>query len=649
MILSRRRRLLLAKDWHKKFLLISSTIIIFVILFLSNITLVQVYAQTTETEKGKIEKAEEPAVKKGEESGEAEEILVLGTQKKKLPDMEQSITIIGKEDIEHSTANTVMEIIREKTPGAFVREKGVMGFGIGSGGSGQLSIRGIGGVPNRQVLVNVNGRPDFTGLFGHPIPDSYTLDNVEEIEVIRGSSSTLYGDAAMGGVVNITTKRRTTEGFESKFTAAGGSFNTQDYMFQHGGKQGKFDYYLTGRYRETDGDRRDSDFYAYNESLRLGYDLNSNFRLTFDTQAISSRFLNPGPTTRPLIDNWARVLARVGASLDLENNFGRTNGILKLYGSDGEHLIFDGFRSQDQIMGTFLSQSFALTKGNTITAGIDIKNFGGNARNRKIKADYGDHFILEEAGFIIDEQTLWERLKLSAGARVLSNNRFGRRLLPQGGISYKVLPQLKMRGSVATGYRSPTVSELFFPFPARSTGLRPETSTNYEVGLDYSPKKHIDCNFTFFITEVNNLITTTGRPPTARIFNAGDATHRGFEVDVNTQPLKGLNFWTNYSFLDPDDNTLASPEHKIGTGLHYDYKGFGVGVNTEYVHRLFGSINHRDRLPDYFLVNVKLKQKVTKFMEAFANVENLTNKNYELEKSFPMPETNFYGGLTFSW
>ncbi|HHT9119210.1 MAG TPA: TonB-dependent receptor [Candidatus Hypogeohydataceae bacterium YC41] len=593
-------------------------------------------------------KGEEQKVEKREEK--VEEILVPGIRpNKKLPGMEQSITTITGEDIEYSTAGTVMEIVREKTPGAFVTEKGVMGFGIGPGGTGKLNIRGVGGSPNTEVLMNVNGRPDFMGLFGHPIPDSYTLDNVEEIEVIRGPSSLLYGNGGMGGVVNIITKRRTTEGFESKFTAAGGSFNTQDYILTHGGKTGKFDYYLTTRYRETDGDRTNSDFHAQNYSLRMGYDISENFRLNFDNLTTSFKFMNPGPDTAPVTHDWARVLMRTGASLDLENKFDKTHGILKFYGGDGENLIHDGFRSSDQMMGTYFSQSIALTKGNTITAGIDVKNFGGDAHNRKSMADFGDHFIQEYAGFVVDEQTLWDRLKLSAGVRALSNSIFGRKLLPQGGISYRVVSELEVRGSVSTGYRSPTVNELFFPFPAMNPSLIPETSTNYEVGLNYSPMKHLSFSPTFFITEIDNLIVRVGRPPHARVFNGGSATHRGFELDINSRPIGGLVLWTNYSFLDPDDDTLASPEHKIGAGLHYHYKRFGGGISAEYVHGLFGNINHEDRLPDYLLVNAKLKYKIAKFIEALANVENLTNKDYELEKDFPMPGTNFYGGLTFSW
>lgn len=583
-----------------------------------------------------------------------EEIVVTGVRPKErkelAPNIEQTTTTITSKDIEDSTSDTVFGIIEELVPGTFLTEKGVMGFGIGASGTGQLNIRGIGGKPNTNVLINVDGRPDFMGLFGHPIPDSYTLDSVEKIEVINGSSSVLYGNAAMGGVVNIKTKKRTEEGFYGSFTPAGGSFYTQDYRIEQGGKEGKFDFYLTARYRETNGDRPNSDFYAQNYSLRMGYDINENFRLNFDNLALSDKWTNPGPTTAPLEDDWTKVLIRIGTSLDLENHFERTNGELKFYGSDGEHLFRDGFRSQDQIMGAYLFQNFDITENNTVTFGTDIKNFGGDARNRKTRADFGRHDVLEYAGFVVDEQTLWNKLKLSAGARVLSNNRFGKRLLPQGGVSYQILPELGLRASVSTGYRSPTVNELFFPFPASNTNLKPETSINYEVGLHHSPIKSLSYNMTFFIIAMDNSIITEGRPPNATRLNGGGSTNRGFEFGVKySPPLDGLQLWANYSFLDADELTFAAPEHKIDAGIGYHYEGLRASLNTEYVHRLFGANFHRDRLPDYLLLDAKLSYKINKYFDPFIQIKNLTNKDYELEKDFPMPGTNIYGGLAFSW
>ncbi|HPC46198.1 MAG TPA: TonB-dependent receptor plug domain-containing protein, partial [Candidatus Latescibacteria bacterium] len=92
------------------------------------------------------------------------------TERRNLPG---SVTVIQRADLLATGATGVLDGIAASTPGVFVTQRGPAGFGLGSGAAGKLTIRGIGGNPNSQVLVLVDGRPDFTGLFGHPLPDAY--------------------------------------------------------------------------------------------------------------------------------------------------------------------------------------------------------------------------------------------------------------------------------------------------------------------------------------------------------------------------------------------------------------------------------------------------------------------------------------------
>ncbi|MDG6027854.1 MAG: TonB-dependent receptor [Candidatus Brocadia sp.] len=176
----------------------------------------------------------------------------------------------------------------------------------------------------------------------------------------------------------------------------------------------------------------------------------------------------------------------------MENNFEKTSGIVKLYGSYGEHLVFDGFSSQDQIIGGYFLQNFHIVEDNTFTIGTDVKNYADEARNQNTDADFGRHTIQEYAGVLTDEHIFWERLKLSAGLRLQNNSEFGDELLPQGGISFKVLPELELRSAVSTGYRSPTIAELYFPFPVISPGLDPETSVKLRVWCASCPHKKVE-------------------------------------------------------------------------------------------------------------------------------------------------------------
>ena len=119
-----------------------------------------------------------------------------------------TVSVVSKEKIENSSESALLPVLSEQVPGLFVTERGITGFGVSTGSAGQISLRGIGGSPNTQVLVMLDGNPQFMGIMGHPLPDAYISSDVEKVEVIRGPASTLYGTNAMGGVINIITKEQ---------------------------------------------------------------------------------------------------------------------------------------------------------------------------------------------------------------------------------------------------------------------------------------------------------------------------------------------------------------------------------------------------------------------------------------------------------
>ena len=124
-----------------------------------------------------------------------------------------TVSTVDRTQIERSNESALFPVLSRRIPGMFVTERGVTGFGVGNGSAGQVSLRGVGGTaPNTQVLVLIDGHPQFQGLFGHPLPDAYVSSDVEKVEVIRGPASILYGSNAMGGVINIITREQQQDG-----------------------------------------------------------------------------------------------------------------------------------------------------------------------------------------------------------------------------------------------------------------------------------------------------------------------------------------------------------------------------------------------------------------------------------------------------
>ena len=182
-----------------------------------------------------------------------EEVVVSGMRvelaRKALP---MNIQLIPREKLDEIEESAVLPVVSRIVPSLFVTERGITGFGrVGSSSAGNISIRGMGGNPNAQVLVLVDGHPQFMGIFGHPLPNNYVASDLERVEVIRGPASILYGSNAMGGVLNFITKEQKTEGVSGSMRFAYGSFNTKKLMANTGFRKGKIDLMVSYNHDET--------------------------------------------------------------------------------------------------------------------------------------------------------------------------------------------------------------------------------------------------------------------------------------------------------------------------------------------------------------------------------------------------------------
>ena len=159
------------------------------------------------------------------------QILITPTKTEKaIGDLSLSASVVTKQEIEASTANSATDILNI-LPGVFVHK-------TGSFGRADVVIRGQGS-RGRRVMVLVDGKPEKMGLFGCTITHSLPLDNVERIEVVRGPASVLYGSDALGGVINIITKKPT-EKSKGDATLSYGSFDSQVYRLRQGQDLGQF-------------------------------------------------------------------------------------------------------------------------------------------------------------------------------------------------------------------------------------------------------------------------------------------------------------------------------------------------------------------------------------------------------------------------
>ncbi|MFZ0456380.1 MAG: TonB-dependent receptor plug domain-containing protein, partial [Ignavibacteriaceae bacterium] len=225
-------------------------------------------------------------------------VVVTGTRYK-LPknDISSSITVISNKEIRESHDVNVIRILNNKVPGLFLNDNYVMGFGVGASSAGTINIRGIGGNPNTQVLVLIDGQPQFMGMFGHPIIDALTSSSVQRVEVIRGPASILYGSNAMGGAINIISKRIPDNKLAMNLTSFYGSYNSLNAELNGGYQNEKLGFYVSINSSKSDGHREDSKDSFRNTTgfAKINYLFNDQFRLDLDGNISKAKFYDPGP------------------------------------------------------------------------------------------------------------------------------------------------------------------------------------------------------------------------------------------------------------------------------------------------------------------------------------------------------------------
>ena len=570
-------------------------------------------------------------------------------------DVAASISIISPVEIRQTNLTTVADAISYLTPGVFTTRRSTMGYGVAELAGGSVTIRGIGGKPNSQVLMLIDGRPDFQGIFSHPINDAYLLDNVDHIEVLRGPASAVYGTNALGGVVNIITRELPTSGFENTLNIGYGSYNTQRYRFQHAGNIGRLQYFAGIGYQKSDGHRENSNFEAQNYALKVGYQIDPHFNICFNGNITPYEYHDPGPQG-VLLSGYFDYgdITRSSMDLTLSNKFANTDGTIKLHGNFGKHKLSDGWDSDDQTNGLIAFQNFNLPYEIKTTVGFDIKRYGGTARSNGNKL--GTFFNDEYAVYLHLQKILLKKVIMGAGIRFEDNSNFGQEWIPKFGLVYHPVSQTALRATVAKGFRTPSIKDLFLFKPANND-LKPERLWNYEFGVNQSISKFLSLDICGFYYEGNQLIQMIMiAPGQMQNQNIGSNKARGFEVALQANPITNLSANISYSYLDSDEIIPFSP-NKFNFMVNYKLRGLNLSIYGEHILDLYTSYQLNqvppqttiEKLSSYTLVNMKTNYRLLENLQLSAGIENLLDESYEILRGYPMPGRTVFSNLSFNF
>jgi iron complex outermembrane receptor protein len=592
-----------------------------------------------------------------------EEIVVTGSRPAvNVNNLPMSVSVVEGRQIESRFEQSLLPVIMEEVPGLFITSRSIMGYGVAAGSAGGMSIRGIGGSPTTQVLMLIDGHPQYMGLMGHPLADSYQSLMAERVEVVRGPASVLYGSNAMGGVINIITKKQPQNGSKTTAKTGYGSYNTLTAEANNAFRSGKFHSYLSLGYNRSDGQRKNMEFEQYSSYAKIGYDFSNRWKSFVDMDLTRFNASNPGPVRAPIIDNDADVTRGV-TSFSLENSYDRTSGALKFFYNFGLHEVNDGykpggipgdslFRSNDDLFGVTLYQTYRFFRGNQTTAGFDFQRFGGHAwyiySTDKANRDIVEKNLNEVAGYLNFQQRLLKKFMLNAGVRVDNHEITGTEWIPQIGLSFFAAGNTVFKGIVSKGFRNPTIREMYM-FPPQNPNLKAESLMNYELSASQKLlNQKISLDLSLYYIEGENSIQTIlvdGKPLNV---NTGEINNYGLEFAGQYRINPRWYFSTNYSWLYMKHKVLAAPEHKLYSGINYAHNKWMFSTGIQFIHNLYTSIKTTvapEKKETFTLWNVRAGYKPVNFMELFIKGENLLSQKYEINNGYPMPGATVFGGL----
>ena len=597
------------------------------------------------------------------------EVVVTGTRSETdVRHLPMTVSVVGRPQLEASQQTSVLPVLNSQVPGFFSTSRGVMGYGVATGASGQMSLRGIGGpaqagLPTTGLLVLIDGHPQYMGLMGHPIADAYQTMMAERVEVLRGPASVLYGSNAMGGVINIVTRKMQEDGIRTNINIGAGSYGSVQTEATNRIRKGRFSSTVTASYNRTDGHRADMAFEQYGGYAKLGYDFTDNWKVWGDVNVTRFNATNPGSVMKPYIDNDQRI-TRGMTSFALENHYEKTSGALSFFYNWGDHWINDGyqpggeplqyrFNSNDQMLGVSWYQSVQLFQGNRLTVGADYFHFGGEAWNQFFdghRETSANKSLNEVAGYVDFRQDIAAWLTLDAGARVDYHSQTGTEFIPQVGLAFHLPENVEIKAMASKGFRNPTIREMYM-FPPQNPDLKPEKLWNYE--LSFSQRlmdNRLSYGLNVFYINGENLIIRLPNPNGSGMLNqnSGEIENWGAEANVGYQFNPVWSVMANYSWLHMENPVLASPEHKLYGGVNFRKGRWSASTGIQYVKGLYTDLDAATK-ENFVLWDMQGSFKATNYLSFYVRGENLLAQRYEINAGYPMPKATFMGGVNINF
>jgi len=577
-----------------------------------------------------------------------------------------SVSVITAEEIREQQAETVLGVLRN-VPGVDVAQSG------SRGATTSVFIRGSN---SDQVLVLMDGVEVNSTTLGSFDFAHLATDNIERIEVVRGAGGSLYGSKAVGGVINIITKKGSGP-LHATLSAEGGNGTTHREVAAISGSTGGLNYSLSSTYLRTTGFNKVNDDYRNAAvSARFDYELMkdgslsaifnmTDSKLGLVNNNVSSNILDPN--ARENDQRFTGQLAwrhKVLPQWDYRLSLGITQAHERF--SDPDPIIFgvcgDPFTFalpsrtliKPRILAPQFQTNYRFDPGHQVTFGVDL-----DLRSAELTSTDGCNAVTSfdksqnnQAVYLQDQLKLFdERLILVGGVRYDNNQDFGPEWSPSFSTAYLLKETgTKFKAGYAEGFRAPTFNDLFFP-GFGNPGLRPETTWEINAGVEQRLwRDRLQVEVIYFHREARDLIVFRGLRPE----NVGQVIFDGAELILRAKLGYGFAFNGNYTYVNFSDRLVRRPKHKGNVTLSYQEGPFHASLNSHITGRRLdvdavtfatvdkGGFARFDLVSSYAL---PLRLPGVKQVSVIGKIENLFDKKYEEADGFRARPFNFLIGI----
>lgn len=621
--------------------------------------------------------------------------LMLQTTKIGIPSNQTgtSTTVITRQQIQQMQPFSLTEVLA-KVPGVDVVRNGYLGS------TSSIFMRGMNA---SHTLVLVDGvrmndpiAPDRT----YSYLDQISPDAVERVEVLRGPQNSIFGSDSMGGVINIITR----QGEPGKPTLyAKVTAGSQGTLQQDIGLGGQYSDKLKSFLHVTRQDVRGISAASSRYGMRsFGTHYNNAERDGFHNTTINARteytpFKNLSFDVGSMYTRSRFDLDSTGGYMGDDPNFTGTNRTFTINGSSKLKLFDDRYeqitrlaftdvrrenfnepdalntgKSHDRYRGKLLNfdfqNNFHLHRTNTLTAGLNVQHEWGDSyyRSMSMFGPYNSTAQLRSATntafYVQDRIKLMDRWFTTLGYRFDHHNQFGNHHNFRADSIYTIKRTgTSFKGSFGTGFKAPTLSQLYGTFGA-NPGLQPETSTGWDAGIEQALfDNRMQFGATVFQNQIRNLIQYAQIAPFTSVYsNVAKARTQGIEAYLTSQPFKNLQMRTSYTYTDTKDlgpsatqgdPLLRRPRNKASFNINYQpIKRLNINLDITHTGQrsdmdFFYFPSKEVKLKSFTMINLAMDFALTERMGIYGRLVNMLDTPYETVKGYGNPRISAYGGL----